>query len=555
MIRSLTIRNFLAIAVLTFTIDVSGVLIEGGNGRGKSSVLKALKAALDGAGISPEAVRKGETQAEILVDLDHETVTRRILASGKTTIEVGTGSTTRKKPAAFLSELLGVALLDPLDLLLAKPAERRDLVTRAIPCVLTMNDALAAMPETMRTAETISQILGPKMLGRHGLESAELLAQAVAEQRLDVGRRLKDRKAEAASLSASEQAHARTAQDLRAAPSKDTAQAAVRRATKAKAELDAQAATAARTAAFVASRKASAAKLQAEAARVRQDAPAEPSLEETTAALNRRTSADEHLQKLLGEEQEAEAEVRRLEELVRQAKANVDTAKSRTAVAREQQTTAHETVAKLMKAHEDRKAALAQAVNLEGRADQDLQDAEDAGAAAPTPEAIEDAARALRDAEEAAQLAEEADRARAAHASAAEALRTKAAEVEALTAQYAALDASVKALTTDVPRQLLASAGGITGLAFEGDTILVDDGKGARVALDQLSSAAQMAFCLDVAKRLNTKSKILLVDGLERLDPTNLEAFVKLATQDGYQLFATRVTEGPLAVRPIGGAS
>ena len=118
------------------------------------------------------------------------------------------------------------------------------------------------------------------------------------------------------------------------------------------------------------------------------------------------------------------------------------------------------------------------------------------------------------------------------------------------------LDKAVKALRDDLPLALTETAGSLfRGLTITGDTVLVDDGTGAHVDVELLSTAAQMRFALGVAKALNAKSKLLLVDGLERIEPERRREFVALAIEGGYQLFATRVTEGPLTVTPIEGGA
>ena len=70
------------------------------------------------------------------------------------------------------------------------------------------------------------------------------------------------------------------------------------------------------------------------------------------------------------------------------------------------------------------------------------------------------------------------------------------------------------------------------------------------VSLDSLSSAEQLQFAVQIAARA-TKSGILLVDRLETLDPPTLEAFVSAVARAGLQLVGTRVTSGPLDVRPV----
>ena len=159
-------------------------------------------------------------------------------------------------------------------------------------------------------------------------------------------------------------------------------------------------------------------------------------------------------------------------------------------------------------------------------------------------------------AEQAVRDADEAERARSTYDDAKADVDAKTAAHDLVAKRYIALDASVKALTNDAPRELLAgAAAGLTGLTIDGETILVDDGTGALVDIERLSTAAQMKFALTIAKSLNARSKLLLVDGLERLDPAHRAEFVALAIEGGYQLFATRVTDGPLQIAPITGAA
>jgi len=121
------------------------------------------------------------------------------------------------------------------------------------------------------------------------------------------------------------------------------------------------------------------------------------------------------------------------------------------------------------------------------------------------------------------------------HAEAVDKARTmlKSAQDDAAT-----LDRSVKALADDAPAELLASTDGIKGLTIDGDDVFLDS-----VALDQLSGQERLFFAIEVARRLNAKSKLLCVDGLEVLDAEHRVAFIEKATADGYQLIATRVTE------------
>ena len=109
----------------------------------------------------------------------------------------------------------------------------------------------------------------------------------------------------------------------------------------------------------------------------------------------------------------------------------------------------------------------------------------------------------------------------------------------------------VHTLTDEAPAKLLAECNGIPGLTVGEDGALSLDG----YDLDRLSGMKRLRFAVEIARRLNARSKLLCVDGLEVLDGEQRAAFLEMATADGYQLIATRVTEagGDVVLRPLGG--
>ena len=549
MIRTITIKNFLALAALTVEIDQHGALIEGGNGRGKTTVLKAIKAALDGAGISQEAVRKGETAAEILIDLDDDSVRRRITAAGATSLEVYDPlNVPRKKPVAFLSALLDLALLDPLDLFLAKPKERRAMVIRAVPCAATPAMLQRYLPAWYEPL-TDDDCKG------HGLDVVTMLRENVAATRTAVGRDVK----EAERLVADAKALVVTArtEELRFAglPTKADATRRLHDATTARATLDARAATAERIARVVSSQRAEVDRLRTEAKRVRDGAPIAPTDAEREDALERVGKARESLTWRQSKLTIAQERVTDLERQLREARDNVQEEERATAAVRKHLDDCERTVFALESRERDAQTAFDRALDLDEQANRAEAAVTDLGEP-PTDAEREDAAKEVRAAELAVHQADAAQRAHEAHRAAVEAVTAKETALDVVRQKHTALDASVKALTNDAPRELLAgAAAGLTGLTIDGETILVDDGTGAIVDIERLSTAAQMKFALTIAKSLNARSKLLLVDGLERLDPAHRAEFVALAIEGGYQLFATRVTDGPLQIAPITGAA
>src|SRR5262245_4802945 len=139
-ITRLEIHNYGGVKDLEIAVPAAGAVIKGGNARGKSSVLKAIGAALAAQGVGPEAIRKGEDGAEILVDLDAIRVRRAITAKGSSLTVTNADGDNWRKPQTRLNEILGSCPLDALSFFLAKPEERRTQVLEALPVQVTAED-------------------------------------------------------------------------------------------------------------------------------------------------------------------------------------------------------------------------------------------------------------------------------------------------------------------------------------------------------------------------------------------------------------------------------
>ena len=84
----------------------------------------------------------------------------------------------------------------------------------------------------------------------------------------------------------------------------------------------------------------------------------------------------------------------------------------------------------------------------------------------------------------------------------------------------------------------------IQGVEIADGEILVNG-----IPFDRVNTAARVQFVLNVAMLRKGTLPLVLLDGLECLDPETFEAFVKAASQLDAQFICTRVTEGPLEVR------
>ena len=117
----LKVDNFKRLkAVLIRPGDAPVVEISGRNAQGKSSVIDAIWAALQGASVlknTPAPVRKGARSAEVRLDLGDYIVTRKFTNGGKNTyLTVTTADGTAKitSPQRLLDSLVGDLSFDPL---------------------------------------------------------------------------------------------------------------------------------------------------------------------------------------------------------------------------------------------------------------------------------------------------------------------------------------------------------------------------------------------------------------------------------------------------------
>ena len=478
----ITLKNWMGIESKAFDIGAAGVLIKGKNCSGKTSIMQAFVSALTGAGIDPEHIRTGADKAEILIDFtDPVAQVRRIARrSGNNGLE--TDGLGLGKQQTRLDELIGPSIR-PLALLNAKPAERRKMILEAMPAQVTVED----MTRWTGSPWTNS-------VEGHGLEVIRKARDLYYAQRTDANK------------------DARTARDAHANAS-------------------------------------------AEAVRLEKDAPTGiviplPGEEQKPIAAAREALANLEQQKRQAAEQERKALGTR-EKIAKLRSDALDALEKAglppTAMDRQ---AAEERVLKLrreLEAAETRMDGLAQRERdyqrCVGDAEAFDKQANELAAAfastaikAPTDAEMERARAVLNEAHAHAMLV---CRGREAHDALAWACELGDEMTEAQK-KADALDAIVTTLTTAAPAELLARTEGIKGLTFTDDGGLALDG----VVLDLLSGQEAIDFCVRVAKRAHPKCKLLTADKLEQLDPESLEAFVKMATADRWQLIGTRVEAG-----------
>jgi hypothetical protein len=501
-IARLMVNGFMGIEVLDVSFGSKGAIVKGPNGCGKTSVLNALRAGLAGVGIGTDAIRIGADRAEILIDLDAVSV-KRVISSRQSTLQVTTADGFRApKPQTYLAELLGTSPLDPLDLFLAKPKERRTKILAALPVKVTAAQLRTWAPDVPDDVD----------VSGHGLDVVAHWRKQFYDARTDANRSRDEAEREAARL-AGDVAHAG---DVTGSQSEADAQGALDAARTAAATLDANAAAA----------KAARERTYSARARVHELRDA---ASEQRAAGDRQRPSEDAVALARRDAASADARVRDLERQLAEAKPA-----SASAIAMLNELLDELGASDALKKEADELEAKADELEttLAAAAPADVSESDVAAA----HDRVTNAERALDSARSAAVARDLRDRADVASRDAAEAKE-----------RAAALDRTVRTLTDVAPAELLASCGSsLAGVAIDGDEVLVD---GKR--LDALSGAEQMRFAVEIAKRLNAKSKILIVDGLERLDLEQRERFVRDATADDWQLLATLVDQGELVFAAI----
>lgn len=493
-ITRLRILNYRGVRALDEKIGPAGAIFRGKNGGGKTSILRAIRAALAAQDIKADAITIGEERAEILIDID-DVSAQRVITQKTTDVKVSRGGMFASKPQTFLNELLGNAALDPLDLFLEKKDRRRAIVLEALPVRVTR--------EQLRVFAPVGDDVD---VSGHGLEVLERLRKHYYDLRTSANKTSDEAKREHSRLTA-----------LVLPTIDDAPTVAVAEKTLADA--------------------------QREASRLADQEESANALEKRQAAA-RRSVADMRL--AAGQLRVDATTIGRSDEAVVRAKADVlklEIDELRKTLLGKQRDHAA-LVAELDQCID----ANAQASALRGSADAKEQGATEieatlnATAAYVTPEQIADIESRVTKAREDVTLANTAA-ARIELRRQADAAGAKHHE-----AQKAAdeLDAIVKRLTHDAPLALAKSSDAIPGLVLEGDRLLIDG-----VDIDKVSGAEQMRFAVTVAKRLNAKSKILVVDGLERLDPENIDRFLAMATEDAWQVIATKVDRGDVVIEAI----
>ncbi len=127
-ITELRAENIKRVKLIEITPDGDVVIIGGGNGEGKTSLLDSMDMALRGGrSICDEPVRKGATKGKVTVMLgDDLVVTRTFTKAGTQLVVSNAKGVSLPSPQAILSNLYGTLTFDPLAFVRMKPDVQRE---------------------------------------------------------------------------------------------------------------------------------------------------------------------------------------------------------------------------------------------------------------------------------------------------------------------------------------------------------------------------------------------------------------------------------------------
>lgn len=160
-------------------------IVQGSNGRGKTSIIEAFKAVLKG-GHDGTLLRNGEESGEIVMILSDGTeIEKRIRPADSKTKVTHPDFGQLSKPAQFLDGLRDIFAINPVEFLTAKPEKRVELLLSAIPLTVSPID-LAGIAELCSSKPDLS---------RHALQVLAGIAKDLFDQRTGINRSAKDKRA------------------------------------------------------------------------------------------------------------------------------------------------------------------------------------------------------------------------------------------------------------------------------------------------------------------------------------------------------------------------
>lgn len=160
-IAKISIHNFLKLKDVEINPSQTNVIV-GKNKQGKTSILKAIRAAFDGK-VDSTSIRIGESKAEITLELNDLTVKRTLTEKGNYLDISNKEGMKMPSPQKYLDGILGTFSFNPIEFFDKKPVDRKKYLLNAIKLNISQDE--------------LAEYTGEKLIGldydAHALEVVE----------------------------------------------------------------------------------------------------------------------------------------------------------------------------------------------------------------------------------------------------------------------------------------------------------------------------------------------------------------------------------------------
>jgi len=163
------------------------VLLEGGNGAGKSGVIDSILAVFKSKGIEGDFVTKGAEKGRVFIKLaDGHSIRASFSNDGKKSVAITTpDGDSKKAPQAWLDSLFGQSVVNPVSFLVLPTTEKRKILLSALPITVTQDNLQEWFGETL-----------PVDTSKHGLEVCSDVEKLYYDRRKNANAGLKAKQSE-----------------------------------------------------------------------------------------------------------------------------------------------------------------------------------------------------------------------------------------------------------------------------------------------------------------------------------------------------------------------
>jgi len=172
-------------------------IITGTNEVGKSTILRAITEGLTRGGVPPEHITIGEDKAKVAIEIDGQFLIESTATAKGSYRKITDNGKPVSAPQQFLDRILGrMGSVNPVDILTANTADRREMILAALPLELPADAIDKAVPNGVNVDYVKEPLAVISRMDKtiHPLDFLEKAAKVVYDARTGVNRELDKKK-------------------------------------------------------------------------------------------------------------------------------------------------------------------------------------------------------------------------------------------------------------------------------------------------------------------------------------------------------------------------